>query len=337
LSSEQVSALGEHALIDRVRARLGVAPGWVHVGVGDDAAVVEPARNLLQVVTTDAIVDGVHVDRTFVPARAIGHRALAVNLSDVAAMGGTPTHAVLSLILPASLPVADLDGLLDGFLELAARHKVALVGGNVTRTSGPLVVDVTAMGTVRRRRVLLRSGARPGDGVYVSGTIGAARAGLEMCRAGLGAAGEEPVNRYLYPTPRVRLGATLGRNRTPSAAIDLSDGLADGLRQLSAASGTGLAVEASALPIDRNVRDWFVARGTDFVIAALEGGDDYELLFTVPPRRERQLRQIGRLVQNLPLTRIGVVTREPGLHVIRDGRSVELPSGYEHFVTSRTD
>ncbi len=157
-------------------------PSWVIVGPGDDAAVFVPQRGALEVLTTDAVVDGVHFDRRFVPPEAIGHRALAVNLSDLAAMGAQPHSALLSLMLPPALEVAAIDGVLDGLLALAARFGVALVGGNITSTPGPLTLDITALGSVRPRRILTRAGARPGDEVFVTGSIGDAAVALDALR-----------------------------------------------------------------------------------------------------------------------------------------------------------
>jgi thiamine-monophosphate kinase len=188
LQNRTVSEIGEHALIARITERLAMPP-WVIVGPGDDAAVIEPERGALDVLTTDAQVEGVHFDRRFVPPDAIGHRALAVNLSDLAAMGAQPRAALLSLVLPGDLETSVVDGLLDGLLALAARYRVALIGGNVARTPGPLMIDVTAIGSVRPRRVLIRAGARPGDEVYVTGAIGGAVVGLrrlqQLCGASL--------------------------------------------------------------------------------------------------------------------------------------------------------
>lgn len=323
-----VAELGERALIRRIGARIA-SPGWVVIGPGDDAAVILPERGALEVLTTDAQVEGVHFDRRFSAPDAIGHKALAVNLSDLAAMGASPRAALLSLVLPGSLLVADVDGLLDGLLSLARRYRVAVIGGNVTRSPGPLMVDVTAVGSVHPRRILTRAGARPGDEVYVTGTIGAGVVGLQAFREG----GEAPAakERYLRPEPRVRAGVLLGRNRAASACIDLSDGLGDGLRQLAEASGVGIAIDAGALPIGRAELGWFEQHRADAVMAAVAGGDDYELLFTSRPAQRGPLRAVRKLVGDLPITRIGIVTKEPGVVLrTRDG-SRAVPDGFEHF------
>ena len=326
---ETVADLGERALIARITARLSQPP-WVLVGPGDDAAVLAPDRGAFQVLTTDAIVDGVHFDTRFVPPEAIGHRALAVNLSDLAAMGAEPRAALLSLVLPEPLSVPALDGILDGLLALAATHRVALVGGNITRTPGPLTIDVTATGSVRPRRVLTRAGARPGDAVYVTGTLGDAAAGLRQLQSGDRTASSE-IERYLRPEPRLRAGALLGRNRVATGCMDLSDGLADGLTQVADRSGVGICIEGDALPITDGVRAWCAAAGQNPLDLALSGGDDYELLFTVRPSHHGRLRGVRGQLGNLPITRIGVVTRTRELLVREAGRTRELPRGFEHF------
>lgn len=330
-----VAALGEHALIERIRRKLPPAPDWLAVGVGDDAAVYEPERNRLEVITTDACVDGVHFDRRFVPAAAIGHRAVAVNLSDLAAMGATPRLLTLSLAMPGDLAVADFDALVDGALALATRSGTHLIGGNITRTPGPLMVDVTAIGSVHRRRILRRAGARAGDYIFVSGTLGDARAGLALLAAPLAADAisvSYPVARYLQPEPRIRLGRLLGQSGAATSAVDLSDGLADGLAQIARSSGVGMEVTAAAVPLAGDTRAAWQARGADPLREALAGGDDYELLFTVRPRAAGRLRAVERLCRGLALTRIGTVTRTPGLWLVgSDGGREPLSGGYEHF------
>jgi thiamine-monophosphate kinase len=332
LQNETVSSLGERALITRITARLTMPP-WVVVGPGDDAAVIEPERGALDVLTIDALVDGVHFDRRFVPPEAIGHRALAVNLSDLAAMGAAPRAALLSLALPESTDVGFVDRLLDGLLALGARHRVALIGGNITRTPGPLMIDVTAIGSVRPRRILTRAGARPGDDVYVTGALGDAAVGLGSLQRGEtgGDPGGPCQERYLRPEPRVRAGLLLGRNRAASTCMDLSDGLADGVRQIAEASGAGITLQASAIPISEDVRRWHDRHGGTALDTALIGGDDYELLFTVRPAQRGRLRGVRREFGDLLVTRIGVVTRGRALLLQDDQGTRDLPAGFEHF------
>ena len=353
-----VATLGERAVVARIHARVPPAPGGVTVGIGDDAAVVEPDRGALTVVTTDTLVEGVHFDRSISSAADTGHKALAVNLSDLAAMGALPRHALLALSLPASCAVADVDALVEALVSLAARHRTALVGGDVTASPGPLVVGVTAVGSVGRRRVLRRDTAQPGDIVYLSGTIGAAAAGLAALRVraevpcptpadppeggSASAPGPVPdahpgldgcVARHRRPEPRVALGTALGRNRAARACIDLSDGLGDAVHRIAAASRAGVELDVEALPIDPAARAWFDAAGLDPVLAALDGGEDYELVFTSPPRFRGRLRHVRQQIRSLPITPIGVVTKEPGARLRRGGKDEPLPRGYEHFPT----
>jgi thiamine-monophosphate kinase len=324
-----VSDLTEAELIDRIRSRLQPAPAWMLVGIGDDAAVVEPERNRLEVLSVDALVEGVHFDRAFTPPAAIGHRALAVNLSDLAAMGATPRLALLSLALPDALTVDDFDALVEGLAALAGRAGVSIAGGNLTKSPGPLMVDVTVTGTVKRRGPLVRSGARPGDEIYVTGAIGAAAAGLQMLRTKVSTT-ETCIHRFLYPEPRLRAGTLLGRNRVATACIDLSDGLADGVRQIADASSVGAVIDACTLPIDPEARRWFTSQRLDPVTAALTGGDDYELLFTVSPRARKQLHAACRSA-GVAITRIGVCTAQRAIVLRGTDGDAAWPRGYSHF------
>jgi thiamine-monophosphate kinase len=330
-SGRTVADLTEAALIERIHRRLPPPPPWVRVGIGDDAAVVEPARNRLEVLSVDALVEGVHFDRRFTPADAIGHRALAINLSDLAAMGAEPRLALVSMALPQALALDDFDAVVAGLTRLAAEYGTHVVGGNLTRSPGPLVIDVTVTGTVKPRRAITRAGARPGDLLFVSGMVGGATAGLQSLQAGE----PGPAGRFLYPQPRIRLGLLIGRNRAAAAGMDLSDGLADGLRQIAAASRVGVTVEAGAVPVDPDARRWFEARGRDPVSCALTGGDDYELLVAVRPRNRGRFAAAVRH-GGVPLTLIGVCTADPTL-ILRDSRSGEardqaLPRPeFEHF------
>ena len=363
-----IAALTERELIARIRRALPPAPAWMLVGVGDDAAVVEPERNRVEVLSVDTVVEGVHFDRAFVPADAIGHRALAVNLSDLAAMGAAPRLALVAMALPASLPLADFDGIVSGLTALASHHRLHIAGGNLTRSPGPLVIDVTVVGTVKRRQALTRGGARPGDHLYVSGTIGGAAAGLALLREasaasavacpksqapsqppiasppspsgpgtalGLGTWDLRLVHSYLFPDPRVRLGTLLSRNRVASACMDLSDGLADGVHQIAEASGVGIAIDGDALPIDPAARAWFGARVAGdagaIIATAMTAGDDYELLVAVRPRMRRRLEAIVRQ-SGVALTSIGSCIAGGAVTVRRGGHAAQpVPPGYSHF------
>jgi thiamine-monophosphate kinase len=335
-----VSDAGERALIERIRALLPPAPSWLVVGIGDDAAVAQMDRGALTVLTTDALVEGVHFDRRFSTPADIGYKALAVNLSDLAAMGAAPRIALLSLMLPANLSVADVEEMVSGLAALAKTAGVTIAGGNITRSPGPLVIDVTAIGAAKPRKVLTRSGGGAGDELYVTGRIGAGAAGLGWLQAHGTSPASEPedeaigecVQRHRRPEPRTRLGMLLGRGRAASACMDLSDGLADAVRQVAAASGVGARVDAQALPVHPGAARWFEAHGQDAVRASLAGGDDYELLIAVPRRRRGRLRTVIGQARGVPLTRIGELTADSGSLELRCARALEaLPEGFVHF------
>jgi thiamine-monophosphate kinase len=356
----RVADVSERDLIARIQRYLPPKPDWLLVGIGDDAAIVEPERNRVEVLTVDAIVEGIHFDRRFVPADAIGHRALAVNLSDLAAMGAAPRLALLSMALPAELPLDDFEAIAAGFAALAGTHRLHVAGGNLTRSPGPLMIDVTLVGTVKRRQGLTRAGAKPGDHLYVSGTIGSAAVGLRSLREAATAAHPlDPkstddlrlkltsddgrltpdnwrlVTAYLRPEPRVRLGLLLSRNRAASACVDLSDGLADGVQRIAEASGVGVTIDAAALPIEPAARAYFAAQGRDPVDESIAAGDDYELLFAVRPSARRRLTAATRH-GGVPLTRIGRCTAERAVVITRAGADIAspetaLPAGYTHF------
>jgi thiamine-monophosphate kinase len=244
------------------------------------------------------------------------------------------------LALPRSLSLAEFDDIMESLITLAGRSRVAIAGGNLTRIDGPLVIDITVLGTVKRRQVLTRNGAGAGDDLYVSGTVGTAAAGLQMLRERAGPSatrnaadrggGESCINRYLYPEPRLRLGSLIGRNRAAVACIDSSDGLADAVRQLAEASGVGATIEAESVPLEADARRGFEQRGTDAVREAIAGGDDYELLIAVRPRLRARLTAALRH-GGAPLTRIGTCTADRALVLRQNGAGQPLPRGYSHF------
>jgi thiamine-monophosphate kinase len=314
---------GEFDLIQRFLACFPRAR--VPVGPGDDCAVLAPTKGPL-CVTTDAVVEDVHFTRaTFSPAD-IGHKALAVNLSDLAAMGAVPRWFVCALALPRDFPASALSALGRGMAALAREHRIALVGGNFT-SARELSVTLTVTGELSRPP-LTRAGARPGDLLYVSGTLGDARLGLQQLQAGVRRG--PAVLRQRRPQPRIALGRVAAR--FASAGMDVSDGLAQDLGHLCAASRVGAALELDRLPLSAPVR---AALGPE---GALKGGEDYELLLAVPPARarafERACARVGPAV-----TRVGVVTRERGLRFngAPGGSGTRLrtpPSGFDHFARS---
>jgi thiamine-monophosphate kinase len=273
----------EFELIDRYFAARSVPREDVRLGIGDDAAIVCPAAGAELAIATDTIVEGTHFP-SGTPARAVGHRCLAVNLSDLAAMGASPLWCTLALSLPRGAPEW-VGEFADGFWALAAEHDVALVGGDTVR--GPLSVTVTVHGRVAPHAAIRRDGAGVDQAIYVTGATGSAAAGLASLRDGRAAAGDELIDRFLYPAPRVREGCGLAAIAT--AMIDVSDGLHVDLERLLEASGVGALLDVESLPLDASVVERYGReRALDF---ALHGGDDYELCFTVPAAREAALRE----------------------------------------------
>ncbi|HEX9038363.1 MAG TPA: thiamine-phosphate kinase [Ktedonobacterales bacterium] len=276
--------VGEFALIARLTHGLSTRPD-VALGVGDDAAALDLGADHLLLATCDAQVSGRHFLEEVATPREIGHKALAVNLSDVAAMGGEPLWALVSLIAPPDLDVAMIEGVYDGMRVLADRYHVAIVGGNISSTSGPLTLDITALGRVRRERMITRAGARPGDAVLVTGNLGAGLAGLRAVTAPPGVtlptqALAEVRLRMTTPEPRVLEGQMLAATGMVTAMVDLSDGLAGDLAHICERSQVGALIDVAALPIAVATREIAAALGADAEHYALQGGDDYELLFT---------------------------------------------------------
>jgi thiamine-monophosphate kinase len=284
----EIGELGEFGLIARLTQGLKTRKD-VALGVGDDAAVLTPPPGSQLVATCDALVAGQHFTfQTSEPAE-IGHKALAVNLSDVAAMGAEPLWALVSLHLPSRLESSTLDALYGGIRALARRFDVAIVGGNITATTGPLTIDITLLGACPTGRAITRAGGQPGDALVLVGTLGAATAGLLVSteRDRLGGVAPEMMARARHaqvaPEPLVETGRALAATGTLHAMIDVSDGLAGDLSHLCAASGVGALLEARALPVDPAAGAIASALGREALTLAITGGEDYALLCAVAP------------------------------------------------------
>lgn len=308
----------------------------VRLGIGDDAALVRVGSNRDLILTADLSIEGVHFTTRLHPPRSVGHRALARSLSDIAAMGGVPRFALISAAFPRTASRRWIEEFFRGVFELAERFGVAVIGGDTSIVPRTAMLDVTLAGEVPHGKGLLRSGARPGDAIFASGSLGQSARGLEILKSR--ARGRKEVRRsqeespetaialsaHLYPEPRCELGRWLQRSGIPSALMDISDGLSTDLGRLCEASGAGAKVYAERVPGPAGVRP------EHSLELALHGGEDYELLFTVPKRRLARLPGSHR---GVPLRCIGRICRlRDVLLVLKDGSEVRLvPSGYDHF------
>lgn len=322
--------MGEFDLIQRFfKSQSRPSADVVPVGIGDDCAVINPTQGMQWLVSSDMLVEGRHFLSTVAPQR-LGHKALAVNLSDLAACGATPRAFTLALSLPRADEVF-LAGFAQGLFELAQRHGIALVGGDTTQ--GPLNICITVMGEVPRGQALLRSGAKVGDDIYVSGTtLGDARLALEVFRGTVQLAGAdfETVRRAMEcPQPRVELGLAL--RGVARSAIDVSDGLLGDLGHILKASGVGACLHADALPRSAVLAAQDLALQRE---CGLAGGDDYELVFSAPSDEAgRAAVAAAAAASGTPVQRIGRIEAEPGLRLVDAAGQPLLTqfSSFDHF------
>ena len=329
--------LSELQLIEKIRRQ--AKPGSRCTGarivkaIGDDCAVLETLADYETLVTTDFSLQGVHFRLDWHPAEAIGHRCLARGLSDIAAMGGEPVAAFLSLALPGDLRQKWVDEFFRGFLRLARLHGVTLAGGDIAQSPGGVLADITVLGTVPRGQAILRSGAKAGDHLYVTGELGAAGAMLEKMMA-------HPKRRFrpsespehFFPQPQLKVGRYLRNKKIASAMIDISDGLSTDLTHLCDESGVRAEVQAEAIPIAS------IGKHEVPLEHALHGGDEYQLLFTAPVNK-----RVPAEIAGVPISQIGYI-EAPRKHLPKillfEGNDAELgvelrPKGWEHFVTAK--
>lgn len=327
----------ENELIHKIeRALRGSShgPRKISLGIGDDAALLRLRAGHELVLTCDWFLEGAHFLRDKHPPDSVGWKCLARALSDIAAMGGVPRCFLLSLALPSSYTGRWMDEFLGGLRRVSRRFGCALAGGDTTQRK-QILVNITVVGETQAGQAVLRTGARPGDIIYISGHLGEAELGLQILRrSGRLAIPKDPLLRkHLYPEPRLPLGQWLAKKALASAMMDLSDGLSSDLRRLCAASGVGALLEGEGIPGIRS-SDIGKKLGLDPLELALHGGEDYELLFTVPPRKSRSLPSA---FQGVKLTPIGRITRKEKL-VVCDGNARERPleaGGWDPFREER--
>jgi len=326
--------LGEFGLIERIRRRTPKGRG-VRVGIGDDAAWLE-SRKRTFLITSDLLIEGIHFNLKWTSFYALGYKSLAVNLSDLAAMGASPAYLILSLGIPVDFSAADIEEFYRGIRSLASRSGVALVGGD-TSASRRFVISACLVGHCAHRPVT-RGGAKVGDDLYITGTLGDSALGLRLLKKRGARLGDKNhahlISRHRLPSPRLTAGKLLARQGLARAMIDVSDGLLQDLTHLCKASGTGAVIWQEALPLSRAYR---MTAGAKDLRDALTGGEDYELLFAVRPRDRGRLEKAKRRL-GVAVARIGrCVTRRAGITVLdRRGTLRSLSTaGYDHFRDKR--
>ena len=319
----KMQQLGEFGLIDRIRKMTSVPdPSWV--GIGDDCAVIPlspetggaPASDLL--VSTDMLVEGTHFLMEDISPRQLGWKSAAVNISDIAAMGGKPIATFLSLALPKTLPEQWMQEFMEGYNGISEKFGAALLGGDTTCSPDRICINVTVLGTCPRGKAKLRSAARPGDLVCVTGTLGDSAAGLRLILGGQKGAAPRLMDRHYTPTPRVEEGLALSCLPGVHAMMDISDGVGSDLRHILDESGVGARIDTGKLPISKELQALCSEKGSDPKELALSGGEDYELLFTMDPQE----------TPDIPYTVIGEITANPT--VTWEGGSRDY-MGYKHF------
>jgi thiamine-monophosphate kinase len=311
--------LKEKLLIDRIR-RTARGNRSVGTGIGDDCAVLRLPRSHEALVTTDFSLEDVHFRREWHPSDSVGHRCLARGLSDIAAMGGVPRAAFLSLALPPDLSQKWVDQFVAGLLKLAKRYSVPLAGGDTAQSPAGILADIVVLGSVPDGKAILRSGAKPGDLLYVTGALGSSSSALNRLRDGEKLKPKSHP-KHFYPEPRIAIGQFLREKKLASAMIDISDGLSTDLAHICDESKVGAVVYGNSLPMANGLGDGGLQ-------LALHGGEEYELLFTAKPGR-----RIPKEIGGVPITRIGEMVREKQMKLAQpDGTAMILRSaGWQHF------
>ncbi len=332
----KTSSLGEFGLIEKIRKSAIRSSTAVIVGIGDDAAALKVSASALLLATTDMLVEGVHFDLAYTDLYSLGWKSAAVNLSDIAAMGGIPRYCLTSLGIPPDLSVEQISDFYQGFNAVIRAHHTALVGGDTCSSRHGLTVSVTVLGEVEKTRVLTRAGAKPGDLIFVTGELGDSAAGLEILKYGARgsrvrrtlAVPKRLIETHLRPTPRVEWGRTIARSHCAHAMIDISDGLSSDLGHICEQSRVGAMIAAEKIPLSLALRKAAAHLVNIPVHYALSGGEDYELLFTAPAEKLRKLRSL-----EVPLHEIGEITQDRAILILdHDGKQKPLKAtGYTHF------
>jgi thiamine-monophosphate kinase len=328
----KLSEIGEFGLIkaiEAVAAQAGKGEGVVK-GIGDDVAIIRSAPGKVLLVTTDLLLQDVHFTLAHTDPVALGKKALAANLSDIAACGGTPTAFVVSLALPGETAVDFVKALYEGMMEQARQFNCSLVGGDTSKGKA-LMISITLLGEAEEGKVVYRHGAKQGDRIFVTGQLGDSALGLEMLRNGVEKG--HSVQRHLAPTPRIREGQEVAHQGLATAMIDISDGLVADLGHVLEASNVGAQVQLAQLPLSEEYRKHIGQYQSDPYYFALAGGEDYELLFTAPEGRAEAIKKLAKEL-GTPMTLIGeIIEASKGMEVLgEDGKEYSVEQqGHDHF------
>lgn len=329
----------EFDLIRRLQAQAAQPDPHVFKGIGDDTAIIKTSSTEWTLITTDLLAEGVHFDPATSSFRDIGYRAAIANLSDIAAMGGTPRFMLVSIAIPPTCSTTEIQELYRGMMQAGSPYDVRLIGGDTSASQQGLFLNITLTGVVKPRQALLRSGAREGDRLYVTGTLGDSRAGLDLLKSRQRPKLRPADARFLLarhhrPSARIAEGQWLVKQGFAGAAIDLSDGLTGDLRHICEESAVGAEIIADALPLSPACRTYAAARRLDARQIALQGGEDYELLFTVPRSKHARFERLAGKTR-FHFTCIGSITsKRLGLR-LRTGTDTTQPlsvTSYEHFL-----
>jgi len=338
----KLSTLGEFGLIRKIEKQSSRPSPAVQLGIGDDAAALAVSPGTLLLATTDMLIERVHFDLSCTDFYSLGWKSAAVNVSDIAAMGGVSRFCLASLGITSGISVEHISEFYRGFNAVLAAYKTVLVGGDTCSSRDDLIISVTLLGEVEKKRALTRAGANAGDKVFVTGTLGDSAAGLEILLGAKhgkrnekrrlhvpGPARLRLIERHLRPVPRAEWGRKIASAGCASAMIDVSDGISSDLGHICEQSRMGAVLYADKIPLSDGLRNAAAALSKPLLHYALSGGEDYELLFTVPPAKIPKLRAL-----KIPAVEIGEITRSKGMTLVdADSRKKQLkPTGYNHFI-----
>ena len=328
----EINEIGEFGLIEKLRRKIGKRSDRIKLGPGDDCAVVTaPDHNML--ITADTLIEDVHFELHYISPEMLGKKSIVVNLSDIAAMGGTPLYILISLGVPISTKVEFVEKLYLGFESMAKKYNCNIIGGDISKSINGLIISITVIGEVKENVLIRRAGARIRDKIFVTGNLGNSAAGLEILKKSTPVKKNKMIEKHLSPKPRLQEGQILAQKIGVSAMIDLSDGLASDLKRICEESKCGARIYLDKIPLSYALRKFKKSINKNILDYALFGGEDYELLFTIKQKKFPQLQKQWKKMKT-PITNIGeILNKKHGIILVSpDGKEKPLSqTGYDHF------